>query len=225
MRKSSTIFIVISIIFFLVSGTGLPFFKDKPVYAQQTLSRQLRLGTGNILTLPYSAKLLYGNGQNATIDQEFILLGNNPKVPGQHNVAVSNPDYGLHEPVPVLRVGERFVINSTVDADIKYTSAAVILSPITSPFPPTNKSISDIDPEFDMSFSTPIKLGAYTGNSGSFVIPQTVRPGYYLLYTYLQYPVQNMTAVYNTVMQITTNTTSTSPTNTTSTSPPPSPTQ
>lgn len=221
MRKSSTVFIVISIIFFLVSGTGLPFFKDKPVYAQQTqdktLSRQLRLGTGNILTLPYSAKLLYGNGQNATIDQEFILLGNNPKVPGQHNVAVSNPDYGLREPIPVLRVGERFVINSTVDADIKYTSAAVILSPITSPFPPTNKSISDIDPEFDMSFSTPIKLGAYTGNSGSFVIPQTVRPGYYLLYTYLQYPAQNMTAVYNTVMQITTNTTGTSP-------PPPTPT-
>jgi hypothetical protein len=221
MRKSSTVFIVISIIFFLVSGTGLPFFKDKPVYAQQTqdksLSRQLRLGTDNILTLPYSAKLLYGNGQNATIDQEFILLGNNPKVPGQHNVAVSNPDYGLREPVPVLRVGERFVINSTVDADIKYTSAAVILSPITSPFPPTNKSISGIDPEFDMSFSTPIKLGAYTGNSGSFVIPQTVRPGYYLLYTYLQYPAQNMTAVYNTVMQITTNATGTSP-------PPPSPT-
>jgi hypothetical protein len=225
MRKSITVFIIISITFFLVSGTGLPFFKDKPVYAQQiqdkSLSRQLRLGTDNLLTLPSLPKLLYGNGQNATIDQEFILLGNNPKVPGQHNVAVSNPDYGLREPVPALRVGERFVINSTVDADIKYTSAAVILTPTTSPFPPTNKSISGIDPEFDMTFSTPIKLGAYTGGSGSFVIPQTASPGYYLLYAYLQYPAQNMTAVYNTVMQITSNATGTS----SSSSPPPSPTE
>ncbi|MBV9175893.1 MAG: hypothetical protein JO327_10425 [Nitrososphaeraceae archaeon] len=76
------------------------------------MSRQLRLGTDNILTLPSLPKLLYCIGQNATLEQEFILLGNNPKVPGQHNVAVSNPEYRLSEPVPALRVGERFVINS-----------------------------------------------------------------------------------------------------------------
>jgi len=207
MRKASIVFIAMSIIFLLVSGTGCPFFEKNLVYAQQSLSKDLRLGTGNILKLPDDVSLLYGNAQNASLDQEFILLGNNPKIPGQHNVAVSNPDYGLSESFPRLRAGEKFAINSSTDSDIKYSSAAVTLTPITSPFPPTDQSISDIDPEVDMAFSTPITLGSYHGEIGSFVIPQTVRPGYYLLYTYLQYPGQNMTAVYNTLVQITPNTT------------------
>jgi hypothetical protein len=188
MRKTSIVFIVITIIILFVSGTGCPFFEKNLV------------------------SLLYGNGQNASLDQEFILLGNNPKIPGQHVVAISNPDYGLSEHFPRLRAGEKFAINSSTDSDIKYSLAAVTLTPITSPFPPTDQSISDIDPEVDMTFSTPITLGSYHGEVGSFVIPQRANPGYYLVYAYLQYPALNMTAVYNTLVQITTTTTGISPT-------------
>lgn len=78
-----------------------------------------------------------------------------------------------------------------------------LLVPITSPFPPTDTSIEDIDPESDIVLSTPIILGNYTGDSGTFIIPQTSSPGYYLLYAYFQYPTYNMTAVYNTAVQVT----------------------
>ena len=126
-------------------------------------------------------------------------------------MAISNPDYGLSKSFPTLTAGENFVINSTTNADIKYASAAVLLVPIASPFPPTNKSILAIDPEVDLVFSTPIKLGTYTGNSGSFVIPpQTASPRYYLLYVYFQYPTYNMTAVYNIALNVTKSSTLTS---------------
>ena len=207
MRQVRIVFIATSIIFLLVSGTGCPFFEKKLVYAQPSMSKELRLGTSNILNLPDNVSLLYGKGQNASLDQEFILLGNNPKIPGQHIVAISNPDYSLDESFPRLRAGEKFAINSSTDSDTKYSSAAVTLTAITSPFPPTDQSISDIDPESDMSFSTPVTLGSYSGQIGSFVIPHSVKPGYYLLDAYLLYPTLNMTAVYNTLMRISTNNT------------------
>lgn len=223
MRKaagSTTIlFVAVSLILllFVIPDTGLTLlFNNDPVYGQQPVqdnnksqSRKQRLGTDNILSLPYSVKLVYGKGQNVSLNQEeFLLLGNNPRIPGQHNVAISNPDYGLSKSFPTLTAGENFVINSTTNAYIKYASAAVLLVPIaSSPFPPTNKSILAIDPEVDLVFSTPIKLGTYAGNSGSFVIPQTASPGYYLLYVYFQYPTYNMTAVYNIALNITKNST------------------
>jgi hypothetical protein len=64
-------------------------------------------------------------------------------------------------------------------------------------------SIEDVDPEFDLTYSTPINFGTYVSNYGTSVIPHTVSPGYYLFYTYLQYPTYNMTAVYNTTVQVT----------------------
>jgi hypothetical protein len=73
-------------------------------------------------------------------------------------------------------VGENITINSTTDEDIKYNSALVILVPITSPFPPTNMSIEDVDPESDLTYSTPINFGTYGSNYGTFVIPHTVSP-------------------------------------------------
>ena len=78
-----------------------------------------------------------------------------------------------------------------------------MLVPITSPFPPANTTVEDVDPEFDLALSTPLILGNYAGNSGTFVIPHTASPGYYLMYAYLQYPTYNMTVVYNTPVQVT----------------------
>ena len=60
--------------------------------------------------------------------------------------------------------------------------------------------IEDVDPENDILLGTPINLGNYTGNIGSFVIPHTASSGYYLLYVYFYYPTYNLTAVYNTAV-------------------------
>ena len=77
MKKASTVFIAVSLISFLVSSIGFPFFENKTVYGQpvqdNSVSEQLRLGTGNILDLPADVSLLYGNNQNASFNQEFIL--------------------------------------------------------------------------------------------------------------------------------------------------------
>lgn len=213
MRKTSTLFVTIFLTLLFVSGTGFPFFKSVPVYSQlnsplvdnSSLSQRQRLGTDNILNFP-DVNLVYDNGKNASLDLEFILLGNNPSIPGQHNVALSNPDYGLSTPIPTLRVGENITVNSTSDEDIKYSSALVMLVPITSPFPPTNMSIEEVDPEGDLTLSEPINFGTYGSDYGTSVIPHTVSPGYYLFYTYLQYPTYNMTAVYNIAVQVTNNT-------------------
>jgi hypothetical protein len=206
MMKSRILFMTLTLTLFLVSGTGL----STPVYSQlgspmidnNSLSEQQRIGTNNILNFP-DVNLLYGNGKNASLDLEFILLGNNPSIPNQHNVAIANPDYSLSIPIPTLMVGENITINSTTDEDIKYSSALVVLVPITSPFPPTNMNIEDVDPESDLALSTPINFGTYGSNYGSLVIPPTVSPGSYLFYAYLQYPTYNMTAVYNTAVQVT----------------------
>ena len=209
MKKVCTVFIAVSLALFVVSGTGVPFFKSKPVYGQpqeidNSLSEQQRLGTDNILYLPDDVSLLYGNHQNASFDQEFILLGNNQSIGSPKSVAIVNPDFGLSTPVPTLRVGENFNINSTIAPDTeRYRSVAVLLVPITSPFPPANTTVEDVDPEFDLALSTPLILGNYAGNSGTFVIPHTASPGYYLLYAYLQFPTYNMTVVYNTPLQVT----------------------
>ena len=57
-----------------------------------------------------------------------------------------------------------------------------MLVPITSPFPPANMDIEDVDPEFNLALSKPFVLGNYADNSDTFIIPHTARPGYYLLY-------------------------------------------
>ena len=98
--------------------------------------------------------------------------------------------------------GENFIIDSSTDADIVYSTTTVKLVPITSPFPPPNTDIEDIDPENDIILGNPINLGNYTGNMGNFVIPTTISSGYYLLYVYFYYPTYNLTAVYNPVVQL-----------------------
>jgi hypothetical protein len=140
MRKADStaiLFVAVSLILlFVIPDTGLTLlFNNDPVYGQQPVqdnksqSRKQRLGTDSILSLPYSVKLVYGKGQNVSLNQEeFILLGNNPRIPGQHNVAISNPDYGLSKSFPTLIAGENFVINSTTNADIKCFCSCIISS-------------------------------------------------------------------------------------------------
>jgi len=191
------------IILLLAVGSSLLLLKYRFLHAQliqgnTNVSRQQRLGTNNILGLPDGISLVSTNHKNSSLDEEFILLGTT----NQQNLAISNPDYGLSTPILTLMPGENFNISSNADSDIMYTSATMKLVPITSSFPPSNMRIEDVDPENDVSLGKPIMIGNYTGNSGTFVIPHTANSGYYLLYVYFYYPNHNVTAIYNTAVQL-----------------------
>ena len=203
MKIKGILFLVICLILLLSVGPSLLFFRDRSLQAQlvqdsSSVSQLQRLGTTNILDPPDDVSLVFTNHNNSSLDEQFILLGNN--LGTRQNIAISNPDYGLSTPIPTLMTGENFNINSSTDADIVYSTATVKLVPITSPFPPNNMRIEDVDPENDILLGTPINLGNYTGNIGSFVIPHTASSGYYLLYVYFYYPTYNLTAVYNTAV-------------------------
>jgi len=205
MKIKGILFLVICLILLLSVGPSLLFFRDRSLQAQliqdsSSVSQLQRLGTTNILDPPDDVRLVFTNHNNSSLDEQFILLGNN--LGTRQNIAISNPDYGLSTPIPTLMTGENFNINSSTDADIVYSTATVKLVPITSPFPPANTNIQDVDPENDILLGTPINLGNYTGNIGSFVIPHTASSGYYLLYVYFYYPTYNLTAIYNTAVQL-----------------------
>jgi hypothetical protein len=190
------------LILLLSVSPSLLFFGDRSLGAQGSSreSELQRLGTSNVLDPPDGVSLVFTNHNNASINEQFILLGNIQAT--RQDVAISNPDYGLSTPIPTLMIGNNFIIDSSNDADIVYSKATVKLVPITSPFPPANMNIEDIDPESDISLGTPITIGSYTGDSGTFAIPDTAGPGYYLLYVYYYYPTYNLTAVYNTAVQL-----------------------
>ena len=208
MKKECVVLMPVCLILLLLLGPSLPIFRDRLSYAQLAqdntgLSQQQRLGTNNVLDPPGDVSVLYGNHQNASLDEQYILIGNNPGTyNNRHNVAVSNPDYGLSTPIPALTIGGNFSVNSSTDADIVYTSGTVTLVPITSPFPPPGISVEDVDPESDISLGTPITIGNYTGGLGTFTIPHTAAPGYYILYVYFKYPDYNVTSVFNTAVQL-----------------------
>jgi hypothetical protein len=208
MRKHCIVLIALCLTLFFVVGLNMPFLKNRPVYGELVqnninASQQQRLGTNNILYFPDDVRLISGNRQNSSLSQQFILLGNNSGTYTNRNtIAAANPDYGLPTSIPLLNNGDNFIIVSTTDSDIVYRSADVTLVPITSPFPPPNTRIEDVDPENDISLSRPINLGNYTGNLGTFAIPSTASPGNYLLYLYLKYPTYNMTVVYNTALKV-----------------------
>ncbi len=87
------------------------------------VSRQQRLGTTTILGPPDRVSLVSTNHKNSTLDEEFVLLG----TADRHNIAISNPNYGLSAPITTLMPGENFNINSSTDSDIVYTTATVKL--------------------------------------------------------------------------------------------------
>jgi hypothetical protein len=197
--------IFICLIIPLAIGPGLPFLRDISAYAQliqgsSSVSQLQRLGTTNILNPPNDVSLVFSNHKNSSLDEQFIILGNN--LGTRQKIAISNPDYGLSAAIPTLIAGETFNINSSTDSDIVYTTASAKLVPITSSFPPNNMRVEDVDPENDISLGTPVSIGNYTGNLGTFVVPHTASSGYYLLYVYFYYPTYNLTAVYNTAVQV-----------------------
>lgn len=209
MRKKFIIFIPVCLILLLVVGPSLHLFNDRLLYAKSSrdsssVSQLQRLGTTKILDPPDDVSIILSDHNNSTLDdqfdEQFILLGNN--LGTRQNIAISNPDYTLSTPIPTLMSGEKFIINSSSDADIVYSKAAVKLVPINSAFPPPNTDVEDVDPESDILFGTPINLGNYTGSFGSLAIPHTASSGYYLLYVYFYYPTYNLTAVYNSVVQL-----------------------
>jgi hypothetical protein len=212
----SVVVVVASLILTFVLGAVLHLLKADPVYAQANIDNSLadrqKIGTDNILH-SIDVRILFSNVQNATLDQQFITLGNstnnNSTSNGTQNnsgiVAIANPDYTLPDTYSTLRVGQNFRINSTAEQNTPeslYTKADVILVPIASPLPP-NRNLSDIDPESDLIQQTPVlHLGSYQGNIHNFVIPQVTHPGYYLLYVSLNYPSLGMNVVYSTVLRI-----------------------
>jgi hypothetical protein len=209
MKKEFIIFMLVCVMLLLVVSPSMYLFKGQFLHAQliqdnSRISQLQRLGTTNILDPPDDVSIMLSNHNNSSLDdqfdEQFIILGNN--LGTRQNLAISNPDFGLSTPIPTLMTGENFIIDSSTDADIVYSTATVKLVPITSPFPPPNTDIEDIDPENDMILGNPINLGNYTGNIGNFVIPTTISSGYYLLYVYFYYPTYNLTAVYNTVVQL-----------------------
>jgi len=205
MKKEFIIFMLVCVMLLLVVSPSMYLFKGQFLHAQliqdnSRISQLQRLGTTNILDPPDDVSIMLSNHNNSPLDEQFIILGNN--LGTRQNLAISNPDFGLSTPIPTLMTGENFIIDLSTDADIVYSTATVKLVPITSPFPPPNTDIKDIDPENDIILSNPINLGNYTGNIGKFVIPTTISSGYYLLYVYFYYPTYNLTAVYNTVVQL-----------------------
>jgi hypothetical protein len=206
MRTEYIIFMSACLILFLVLDPSSALFKDRFAHSQliqdnSAVSQQQRIGTTNILDPPDDVSIVYGNQMNSSLDEQFIVLGNNSQGTNT-NLAISNPNYGLSTPVPTITIGGNFNINSSTDADIVYTSATIKLVPITSPFPPSGMSIEDVDPENDISLGTPITIGNYTGDLGTFTIPSTAAPGYYILYVYFNYPAENITTIYNTAVQL-----------------------
>jgi hypothetical protein len=209
MKKEFVIFMPMCLILLLVVGPSLRLFNDQFLYAKSSrdssrVSQLQRLGTNNIVDPPDDVGIILSDHNNSTLDdqldEQFIILGNN--LGTRQNLAISNPDYTLSTPIPTFKTGEHFIMNSSTDADVVYSTATVKLVPITSVFPPPNTDVEDVDPESDILFGTPINLGNYTGSLGSFVMPHTASSGYYLLYVYFYYPTYNLTAAYNTVVQL-----------------------
>jgi hypothetical protein len=212
-----SVVVVASLILTFVLGAVLSLFATEHVYAQTNIDNSLadrqKMGTANIL-YPTEVHILFSNVQNATLDQQFITLGNstnnnnNGTSHGTQNnssiIAIANPDYALPDTYSTLRVGQNFRINSTTLQNTPeglYTKADVTLVPIAS-LPP-NRNLSDIDPESDLTQQTPVlHIGSYQGNIHNFVIPQVTHPGYYLLYVSLYYPSLGMNVVYSTVLRI-----------------------
>lgn len=185
-----------------VIDSSLQDSKSRFIHAQliqdnTDVSRQQRLSTTTILGPPDGLSLVSTNHKNSTLDEEFVLIG----TADRHNIAISNPNYGLSAPIMTLMPGEKFNINSSTDSDIVYTTVTVKLVPITSPFPPNNMRVEDIDPENDISLGTPITIGNYTGNSNICYTTHS-NQGSYLLYVYFYYPTYNITLVFNTAVRV-----------------------
>jgi hypothetical protein len=71
------------------------------------------LGITKILDPPEEVSLVFTNHNTASLDEQFILPGNN--LGTRQNIAISNPNYALSAPIPTLMTGDKFTIDSNTD--------------------------------------------------------------------------------------------------------------
>ncbi|MDQ6724440.1 MAG: hypothetical protein M3Z01_09295 [Thermoproteota archaeon] len=139
------------------------------------------------------------NNQNASLDQEFLVISNNGLAP----LEVINPDFGLSPPFVKLIEGQKYVIDPLNDGDIKYTNITVKLAQVQFVSPDVT-SIADADPEDPdtMTLGAPIDLAHSGGAASGFIMPSNLTPGNYILYAYLQYP-DGITGVFSNLATVT----------------------
>ena len=174
--KSSTLTIIL---IFALASTFLPLLYLKNVNAQTY---------DKVISFP-DINISKSGNQNYTLDEEFTLVTNNQGNNSQSPVEVLNPDFGLNPPFVNFVIGQKYVVDPPNQEDIQYNNITVKLAPIL--FIAPGMKIQDADPE-DPDTMT---LGGQTdianfsgGKGGAFVIPSTIAPGNYILYTYIHYP-------------------------------------
>ncbi len=137
------------------------------------------------------------NNETNRLALGFLLLNDSRTV-----VEVVNPEFGLTPPFVRLYEGQKFMVNLTNDEDIKFINASVKLSPIIYISP--DLKIEDADPEdpADLSLGSPVNIGNIATNGGSFVLPNNLAPGNYIIYVHLQYPF-GITGVFSNLVNVT----------------------
>jgi beta-mannanase len=150
-------------------------------------SQMQRLGTDTLVPGSY-VNITDSYDKVSGLGMQFLLLNSNMSDPNKFNIAqdqiaIKNPEYGLSEPYPTLLAGQSFNISATTYDEIGYGAMNASLVPILS-FP-EGRPNSYIDPEDDLQFGSIIDLPQFMGDVGSFVVPQNLQPGYYMLYVYL----------------------------------------
>ena len=71
----------------------------------------------NVIIFP-DTNVTNSNNQNASLDYEFLLVGND----SQNLVEVKNPDFGLNQPFVNLVEGQRYVVAPQNGQDIQYSN-------------------------------------------------------------------------------------------------------
>jgi hypothetical protein len=152
----------------------------------------------NVIIFP-DVNVTNNNNQNASLDYEFLLLGNN----SQNPLEVKNPDFGLNQPFVKLIEGQKYVVAPQNDQDIPYSSISIKLAQVQFVSPDVT-NLTDADPENpdDMTLVAPIELAhSAGGNNASFVMPSNIPPGNYILYAYIQYP-NGITGVFSNLATV-----------------------
>jgi hypothetical protein len=189
MPKNIVFSMIISIL--LIFGTSLVFL---PYLANERVNAQT---FNNVIIFP-DVNVTNSNNQNASLDYEFLLVGNN----SQNPLEVQNPDFGLNQPFVKLIEGQKYVVAPQNEQDIPYSSISIKLAQVL--FVPSDTKIQEADPENpdEMTLGAPIDLGHYaSGSNSGFVMPSNLPPGNYILYAYLQYP-NGVTGVFSNLATV-----------------------
>jgi hypothetical protein len=189
MPKKNEISTTVSIL--LIFGTIIVFL---PYLVNESVNAQTY---NNVIIFP-DVNVTNSNNQNASLDYEFLLIGNN----SQNLLEVQNPDFGLNQPFVNLVEGQKYVVAPINEEDIQYSSITIKLAQVLFVSPDTK--LQDADPENpdDMTLGAPIDLGHYaSGSNSDFVMPSNLQPGNYILYAYLQYP-NGVTGVFSNLATV-----------------------